>query len=354
MRRQIYRWLLVFESICVVAGMRGLSWAGRLVWPLVAREILMGIRSPRLIDLLAVPIALPAQVALASVRRWNLNPLERLRPGTYPDRRITRIDINGENGSVPSLLIEPYTAPKTVVLVAHGSGCDKTFYIWRLADVLIARGYGLLLIDLDGHGASPRLQCFPQIVESVAGPARWLRERYTHVVLLGMSLGGAVTARAVADGADCDGLVLWETPVRLRLDRSAYRAVQLREALGILRPSLLHLFRDGSLVWVMLAWRTSGIRAEISTWDLFDALDARGSLKRMAARTDRPALLMVYAGRDNLIGPEQFTAMQETTTGWAEIVLVPGASHVSLPIEPETIKKTVAWIAAHGSGNSAE
>ena len=202
----------------------------------------------------------------------------------------------------------------------------------------------MLLVDLDGHGESPRPQAYPTIIESVAGPARWLRARYEWVGLLGMSLGGAVTARAAAEGAPCDALVIWEAPPRLRLTAEEYRRVQIREGLRLARPTLLHLFRDGTAYHVVRAWQTSGIRASIGTWDLFDALDLLGSLGRVRERGGRPPLLLVYAGRDAVLHAGTDEEVRSAMAGWGEFHLVRGASHVSLPIEPETIAVTVAWL----------
>jgi pimeloyl-ACP methyl ester carboxylesterase len=236
-----------------------------------------------------------------------------------------------------------------VVLVAHGSGCDKTFYAWRLVDALIARRSAIVLIDLDGHGESPRPQAFPDILESIAGPARWLRSRYQHLTILGMSLGGAVAAHAVAEGAPCDALAIWESPPQLRLDARDYRRVQLAEAQYTARATLLHLFEDGNPLAVVTAWRTSGIRATIGTWDLFDALDLTGSLSRIGAQPNRPALFLVYAGRDALVPPS--AAEQVRRAGaWGEWRYLADASHLSLPVEPETINWTVDWIAERQRG----
>jgi alpha-beta hydrolase superfamily lysophospholipase len=247
-------------------------------------------------------------------------------------------------GPVPALHIVPAGGATMAVCVAHGSGCDKTFYAWRLVERLTAQGMALLLIDLDGHGESPRPQAYPDIIESVAGPARWLGERYGKVALLGMSLGAAVTARAVADGAPCDALILWAAPPRLRFSAEEYRQVQLAEALRIARPTLLHLFRDGSPYHVVRAWQTSGIRARIGTWDLIDALDLLGSLRQIQGRAGRPPLLLVYAGRDAVLHSGSEDEVRRATAGWARFHAVRGASHVSLPIEPETLTVTAEWL----------
>lgn len=342
-------WLGLFEGLAGRAGLRGLSWGG--AWPGLAAGLALAAwwrgRPGPLALLAALTPAAVAQVTLATLRRRALDPKLGLRPAAYGDRVVERLDIPGAYGPVPALHVVPAGGATAVVCVAHGSGCDKTFYAWRLVEALTARGLAVLLIDLDGHGESPRPQAFPDIVESVAAPARWLRERYGRVALLGMSLGGAVTARAVAESAPCDALVLWAVPPRLRLDLRQYRRVQIAEGLRIARPTLLHLFRDGSPYHVVRSWQTSGIRARIGTWDLFDALDLIGSLRRIAARPERPPLLLVYAGRDAVLPPGADREVEAATAGWGRFHRLRGASHVSLPIEPETIDLSARWLADH-------
>ncbi|MEI7644149.1 MAG: alpha/beta fold hydrolase [Chloroflexales bacterium] len=336
-------WLGLLDTLADRAELRGLGWGGGAIGPLLA---LVAARThPRAPALLAtLPLALPLQAGLACLARPGLNPKRQLMPGIYGDRTVQRIDIDAAYGPVPALHIAPKGGTRAAVCVAHGSGCDKTFYAWRLVDALIHAGMAALLVDLDGHGESPRPQAFPDIVASVAGPAHWLRGCYAQVGLLGMSLGGAVTARAVAEGAPCDALALWEVPPRLHLTNAAYRRVQIAEALRLFRPTLIHLFRDGTAYHVARGWQTSGIRARIGTWDLFSQLDLLGSLSRLKAQDDRPPLLLIYAGRDAVLHTGSDAEVHAATAGWGQFHLIPGASHLSLPIEPQTIRRTVAWL----------
>ena len=97
----------------------------------------------------------------------------------------------------------------------------------------------------------------------------WLRERYARVGLLGVSLGGCVAARAVADGVAVDALVVLEAPPLLRYTQ----ADVYREAIALARPYLLDIFNDCTAQALIKAWEYPPIRAVISTWDLIAALD---------------------------------------------------------------------------------
>ncbi len=347
--RALLGWLGLFEMLAGLIKLRGLVWSDlRLrgmggVLPLAAWRDLRG--WPGLIALaMSLPAAVLLQAGLASLRNWRLNPLDRLSPGDYADRRIRRIDVPTSTGGVPALEIVPRGGSRAVVCVAHGSGCDKYFYAWSLVDELLGRGFALLLIDLDGHGESPRPQAFPTIVTSVRNCLDWLQARYERVALLGMSLGGCVAARTVAEGAAVAGLALLEAPLRVRLSEADRRKVVQDEMLRLLRPALLPLLRDGSAYHIARAWSTSGIRAEIGTWDLFDALDLAASLRRIAADEATPPLLAVYGSWDTLIPPAMTEQVRTLLPPGAEYHMLARASHISLPIEERTLRIVGEWM----------
>ena len=347
--RALLGWLGLFELLAGIAQLRGLAWsdrrlrgmAGALL--LAAWRDLRGWRGPAALAT-SLPAAVVLQAGLASLRIRRLNPLDRLSPGDYADRQIRRMDVPTSTGDVPALEIVPHGGSRTVVCVAHGSGCDKYFYAWRLVDELLDRGFALLLIDLDGHGESRRPQAFPTIVFSLRDCLDWLRARYERVALLGMSLGGCVAARAVAEGAAVAALALLEAPIKVRLSQADRRKVVQDEGLRLLRPALLSLLRDGSPYHIARAWSTSGIRAEIGTWDLFDMLDLAGSLRRIATGAAAPPLLAIYGSRDTLIPPAMAERVRELLPAGAAYHMLAGASHISLPIEERTLRIVGEWM----------
>src|SRR5437868_6263006 len=226
--RALLFWLSAFELLAAWRGWWGLSWLGPrfphpLLLPLSCAALPRARRGRGRLALNLALAALPAllvQVAASTLRNRALNPLLRLRPGRYDDRAITRLDLSMPQGHLPALHIVPERGATAAVCVLHGSGCDKTYYAWRLVDALVGRGLAVLLIDLDGHGENPRPQSFPAIVEDVDVATTWLRERYAAVGLLGISLGGCIAARAAADGAAVDALGVLEAPPRLHFTRA--------------------------------------------------------------------------------------------------------------------------------------
>jgi pimeloyl-ACP methyl ester carboxylesterase len=336
-------WLGLFELIAGLSGWWGLSWLGRgaprVLLAAVPAWVLLRLRAAPgrsvLALLFTLPAALALQLAASSLRQRTLDPQRGLEPGTHDDRRVERIDIPLDTGHVPALHVVPAAGARVAVCVAHGSGCHKSFYAWRLVDALVARGLAVLLIDLDGHGENPRPQRFPDMLASVREPVVWLHQRYERVALIGFSLGACLAGRAVADGLAVDALALLEGPPRLAFGRRA----MVREGLLLLRPTLYHVASDSSLYHIVRAWESAPIRAEISTWDLIDALDLAGSLARISA-----PLLLIYGRSDAIVPPAQGKQIRAAMPPHATFRWVAHGSHLSLILEPEMLRILGEWL----------
>src|SRR6266511_2741222 len=340
--RALLFWLILFELIAGWRRWRGLSWLapalphGLLLRALVAFSSRRASRGRWAASLaLALPPALLIQIAAGSLRHPRLNPLLRLCPGRYARYTIDRLDIPMRDGHLPALHVVPGRGADAVVCVLHGSGCDKTSYAWRLVDTLVERGLALLLIDMDGHGENPRAQSFPAIIEDADVAVAWLRERYRRVGLLGVSLGGCVAARAVADGVAVDAVVVLEAPPQPRYTQ----ADVYREAIALARPYLLDIFTDCTAQALIKAWEYPPIRAVISTWDLIEALEVCGRL----AQIDMP-LLLIYGASDALVKPAQAAQVWAALPADAAFYLVPGASHLTLILTPEALALLGEWL----------
>lgn len=282
--------------------------------------------------------------------RWT-DPRHKLMPGPHPDRQVTRLDIATAGGPVPAVHIVPRGGARAVVCYVHGSGSSKYAYTWGITDALLGRGLAVLLFDLDGHGESTQVQEFPGTLRSVGGVLLWLRAHYRRVGAIGTSLGGCIAARAAADGAPLDALVILEAPLLLRLAR---QHVWL-EALRLLSPAVLRLLRDGSPYHLVRTWsETPPIRARIGTQQLIERLDLFASLRRIAQNEPRLPLLLVYGGRDAIVPREQAAQVRQAMPAWAEFHLLHGASHLSLLVDARMHRLVSAWLAARLSERPAE
>jgi len=339
--RAILFWLGLFEPLAHWRGWRGLSWTDRrgatlaaLLTPLALVGMPSGWGRRTLSLILAAPVALVMQAAASSLRNRALDPLSRLRPGPHSDRIVTDLHIAMSEGYLPAISIAPQAGTTMAVCLLHGSGDHKTAYTWWMVDALLAHGIATLLVDLDGHGDNPRPQRFPGITEDVTAAVGWLRERYAYVGVLGLSLGGCVAARAIADGAPVDALVLMEAPPRLQYTRADMR----REGMSLLYPSVLVVFQDCTAYQIARSWSTAPIRAAISTWDLIETLDLLGSLPRISV-----PLLAVYGGSDAIVKPAQALQVRDALPHGAAFRLVPGASHLTLFLRPDIQQAVAAW-----------
>ena len=342
--RALLFWLGLFELLAGWRGWRGLAWFGsllthRLLLPLPPAALL-GMRASwgqsAASLALALPPALLLQVAASSLRNRALDPRLRLRPGRQEDRDIEELHIPMREGYLPALHLVPRSGAAAAVCVLHGSGDHKTAYTWWLADALLAQGLAVLLVDLDGHGENPRAQSYPEITEDVMVAAHWLRERYGRAGVLGISLGGCVAARAAADGAEVDALVVLEAPPILSFTKADMR----REALALARPRLLDLFSDCTVEQIVRTWSSAPIRARISTWDLIAALDLLGSLPRIGAPT-----LLLYGANDAIVKPAQAEQVRRAAPAGAIFRLVPRASHLTLILDRELLREIGKWFA---------
>jgi alpha-beta hydrolase superfamily lysophospholipase len=343
--RALLFWLALLEMLAGRYGWWGLSWLGRRF----PRRLLLalppafwlGARASRgrvAVSLaLAVAPALAVQAIVASLRNRALNPVLRLWPGHHDDRIVEHVRIPMSEGYLPALHLAPREGAAAAVCVLHGSGDHKAAFMWWPADALLERGIAVLLIDMDGHGENPRPQRFPEIVEDVSAAVEWLRERYTRVGAMGISLGGGVAARAVADGADVDALAVLEAPPALSFTRADVR----REALALVQPRALQIFRDCTVEHLVGAWSSTPIRAEISTWDLFDALDLLGSLPRIGA-----PLLLLYGANDAIVKRAQAEQVRRAAPAGSIFRLVPGGSHLTLIIDPAVMWEVGEWFEA--------
>ena len=336
--QSILLWLTLFEAIATRKRWRGLSWSAGAgsVWLLVAvAGALLRMRRVRIVGLLAAaPVALLAQIGLSSVRNRLLTPLVRLAPGQHAGMQVERFDIPLAEGYLPALQIIPAGGAKAAVCVLHGSGCNKTFYAWRLVDTLTEAGCAVLLIDLDGHGENSRPQRFPQIIENPRAAVQWLRERYERVGLLGVSLGGCIAAYAVAQGVAVDRLAILAAPPKLQFSR----ADVWREAVALPQLELLGLFSEISALNLIRAWESPAIRAEISTWDLIDRLDVVGSIKQINV-----PLLLLYGARDAIVKPQQARVVEASMPDHSRFRLLPRTSHLTLQLMPGTLRELGAW-----------
>jgi alpha-beta hydrolase superfamily lysophospholipase len=233
------------------------------------------------------------------------------------------------------VLVEPGNQSYAAVLVIHGAGDHKTHFTWPLLHGLADTHFAACAIDVDGHGDNQRTLDYPSVLDNVSVAVAWLRERYQFVAVVGISQGGCITARAVAEGVEVDAVVLMETPTMLNVTRAVVRS----EARILAHPAAWALHREVGTLALARSWKTAPTRTRLSTVELIKRLDAAGSVGSIAA-----PLLLVYGGSDAVVPPQQAHQMAHQAPPETTLLMVPRATHLSLSIDRRVVRQIAVWL----------
>ncbi|HPG25208.1 MAG: alpha/beta fold hydrolase [Spirochaetaceae bacterium] len=187
-----------------------------------------------------------------------------------------------------------YLAPRNgaVIVYAHGSPGNALGLLRGEPTALAEAGYGALLVDLPGYGASEGQRTWDaRYVETVRRAVDFLSARPEvdprRIGAFGYSNGGCVVARAAAED-------------------ERLRALVLLASYTTFAEHLHHAFRSrlpGLGYFAIAAARWAGVPVE--------ELDSVSALRRM---TPRP-LLVVWGGRDQAIAPWMGPVLKSAVPG---------------------------------------
>ena len=237
-------------------------------------------------------------------------------------------------------------ASGTAVLVCPTWGWDdvasyRSRRAW--ADRLAADGHPTLRIDLPGagdSGGSPgdedRLGAWTRAVSAAAG---WLAGQpgVSRVAAIGLGLGGLVAARAIADGAPVDDLVLWGAPVQGRAflrEQRAFAGLQ-SSALGLTQEQIAAGLPEG---WL----EVGGFVLSADTMAAIQAIDLTalptGRLER-ALLLDRDGIRHDRALEEHL-RQQGVVVSTAPGNGWTEMVFHPERYAPAVA----TFDRVAAWL----------
>jgi pimeloyl-ACP methyl ester carboxylesterase len=343
--------LMQLAAACM--DLRGVSLAGSRRW----LGYLVGVAlfavgayllpSTRLVFVMILPasaLALASLLTVGSLAGRHLDPTRFLRPGDWPEGHCQVVHIPNGERLIPGLLITPPVGRGGAVCLIHGSGDNKTAFKWRLIGALLSRGLTVLTIDLAGHGENRTPQRWPDCTTEIPAALAWLRARpgVDHVGLLGISMGGALSAYAAAT-ARPDALALCETPVAFHYARRMVR----REVWHTLRSPALDLMRETTTWQIWQTWHTGRGKREIALSDLIRRLDVPGHISRVSC-----PLHLVYGQRDD-IAPLRHHGqyLHQVAAGPTRLTVVPNASHLTLILLPQTTRTLADWFAEYLIGD---
>lgn len=338
-------------------GLRGASLAGpnRRMGYLLGLALLAGggVLLPQTAwVLLWTPLAGLLALALLLWGGSYIGPLPHpnaLFSGQHPAHGGCRaVEIVDGDHLMPGLLLGPPDGGQKIngaaVCIVPGAGDTKISFKWRLVKALLAHGFTVLTIDPPGHGQyRHRPLSYPDCLSAIPAAVQFLRAQpeIERVGVIGISLGGAMTLRALAEqstGGDCliDALAIVATPTRLNYTKALFYGELWRTVFGA--PSLW-LLREATLKQIRESWYTGGYRSRHSTAQLFELLNPVESIKRLR---NLPVLL-VYSRRDLVAPPEQAEAMRRAAPQ-ARFAETTKASHVMLTLMPEVNFLIAGWL----------
>jgi len=336
--------LLIYDGITAVLGWRGLriTTTPALI-PFLLAAAAMGVTAygagpARLTAFVGggvAILAIPVYLAVAALRTRSFRPDEWAEAGDYGWYDVNRIDLPAAQGSIPALLYMPGSDARGAIVLIHGAGAHKTFYTWPIVDILLQANFAVCAIDLDGHGANQRVLDYPSVLEDVEAAVIWLQPRWNFVGVCGISLGGCVAARSAAEGVAVDAIALFEAPIRVEYNQRVRR----HEYWTLARHGAWALHRYAGTLPIVRSWATQPTRTRIGTFELIEKLDLLQSLRDL-----RVPCWLCYGASDWVVPLWQVERIKNVMPAGATLRVVPRATHLSLPLDPKSLRALAAWL----------
>lgn len=274
------------------------------------------------------------------------------RGGRWEELRYPRPEAGGATRAVR---LTPPGPPHALALVAHGAGNDALYSFVGLFETLLERGVEVFAFDMDGHGRSCDTRLLAAGARNAVAAAleqSGAAQRGLPVHALGVSLGGSILLAALPDlHPRFASATLLVAPIRIELSPAAIRAELSPAILRTLwrergRYGLLGLVPSfGPFKREVYPLRLgnpppSGPFGYVAVLnDLLEELRPEAA----APRAELPVLL-VYGERDRIVPAEQGERLARLLPR-AELLVLPGATHLTAPLEPGAVERIAHWIA---------
>ena len=225
-----------------------------------------------------------------------------------------------------------------------------------LFKALLERDFEIFSFDLAGHGRSSTTRfAAPTAAAGILDAAErsGARERGLPLHAVGISLGGALLLHALPSLPQVASAVLMVTPLTIEF---SWRSV--RGELGI--PLLRALWRGRQhygltgLVPSFGPVKRSSYPLRLSDepgpgpFGYVEVLNSglQGLRLEAAARSVRAPVLLVYGDGDRIVPPAQGERLARLIPR-SELLRLPGETHLSAPLAPAAVDRTVAWMEKH-------
>ncbi|MBN1933825.1 MAG: alpha/beta fold hydrolase [Anaerolineae bacterium] len=345
----VFGWLGLLQGQCVLRRLDGLSLAGRNRVAGIVLTIVLGLCgiiliafSPLLLVFLFIlPALLPALailIGLGWLRKTQLEPPLAGSPAVDDPWTAEPISFPDQLGTATGWFLKSVHSNGATVCWVHGVGDNSQTYKWVILRALAGAGFNVLTVDLPGHGARQDRFSLPGALGTVPAALAYLRGRPDvnpdRVGLLGVSLGGMLSIRALAGGAQVKTAVLLQVPCELHLSQKLWWT----EALSAISLPTLNVFRRSSPRGLYRTW------TPLSDFDpsLEAVINALHPEDYIGDALPLP-LLFVYGGRDHVAPIEHGLCILEPAKQPKSFRIVRAASHVSLIFMQETAGLVRDW-----------
>ncbi len=342
-------WLGLLQGQCVLHRLDGLSLAGRNRVAGIALTIVLGLGgivlialSPLLLVLgLALPALLPALgvlIGLGWLRRNQLEPPLAGSPEPGDPWTAEPVVFSDDIGTASGHFLTARHPNGATVCWVHGVGDSSQTYKWVILGALAGAGFNVLTVDLPGHGVRQDRFSLPGALSTVPAALTYLRRRPDvnpdRIGLLGVSLGGMLSIRALAGGARVKSAVLLQVSGELHLSQKLWWT----EALSAVSLPTLNVFRRCSPRGLYQTWQP------LSDFDpSLEAVINALHPEEFAGEMPPLPLLFIYGGRDPIAPVEYGLRLYERARHPKSFKTIRAASHVSLIFIRETAEVVRDW-----------
>jgi alpha/beta superfamily hydrolase len=242
----------------------------------------------------------------------------------------------------------PEPVPDGAILICHGMDAQGYHYLEfykKFAEEVCKQGFVSLLFDFRGVGKSTGT--FDYGVEEqqdVRCALDWLASRKevlpNEIFVVGHSLGGAVSIRAVKDNPYVKGLVLWSVPKNHDYNVKKFIArTRGRTRLYLfLMLARMDRFIDVSRVFKMQIY---GICLR-PKWVLTKLMKLKET--EDVAKLKGLPILIVAGNKDPIVGLDEAEAVYSSAPGPKSLIVIEDADHNFCGKEDELIGKTIDWL----------
>ncbi|HYD39882.1 MAG TPA: alpha/beta fold hydrolase [Anaeromyxobacter sp.] len=237
------------------------------------------------------------------------------RAGDAPALRHRPVTIAGDGVTLEGWLFPAESARGTIIFL-HGRNQNRSEGL-RVAERLVPLGWDVLVYDSRAHGASGgeystfgywERRDLSRVIDSLGA------ER---IVVMGVSLGGAVAIQGAADDPRIDEVI------SISAFSSMRRVVRERLPAFIARLVLSSTFRAAEEMGAMRV----------------DGADTAAAARRVTVPT-----LVLHGEDDRFVPREHARQIHDALAGPKSLVLVPGAGHGNVLQTEEAWRKIVGWL----------